>query len=127
MPTGQVTVCNDLGLHARAAARLVDLANRFESDVRVSREHRTINGKSIMGVLTLAAAKGTDLKIEADGNDEQEALEAIFRAEGAAVAVGEARTADGCTAPTRAATARAPGARRASPRGPPRRGVPRTR
>ena len=78
MPAGHVTVCNDLGLHARAAARLVDLANRFESDVRVSREHRTINGKSIMGVLMLAAAKGAELTIETEGADADEALTALL-------------------------------------------------
>jgi phosphocarrier protein len=79
MKTRDVTICNRLGLHARAATRLVNCASGFEADVWIVRGARRINGKSIMGVLTLAAAKGTELSIEADGPDEDEALDAMNR------------------------------------------------
>jgi len=72
-----VTIINKLGLHARAATRLVSCASAFEADVRLVRGARTVNAKSIMGVLTLAAAAGTELVVEADGPDEDQALEAI--------------------------------------------------
>jgi phosphocarrier protein len=78
MISGNVTIINSLGLHARAAAQLVNCASGFESTVRVIRGTRPVNGKSIMGVLTLAAAKGTELIIEADGSDEQEAMDAVI-------------------------------------------------
>lgn len=71
------TVVNTLGLHARAAARFVALASRFRSQVRVTRGSRTTDGKSILGLLLLAAARGAILVISADGPDEQEALEAL--------------------------------------------------
>ncbi|MBT8065168.1 MAG: HPr family phosphocarrier protein [Gammaproteobacteria bacterium] len=77
MKTRDVTICNRLGLHARAATRLVNCAAEFEAEVWIVRGSRRINGKSIMGVLTLAAAKGTELRIEADGPDEDEALDAL--------------------------------------------------
>jgi phosphocarrier protein HPr len=73
----RVTVVNQLGLHARAAARLVRLASGFQSQIRVSRGQRSIDGKSILGLLLLAAARGTELTIAADGPDEAEALTAI--------------------------------------------------
>jgi phosphocarrier protein len=72
-----VTVVNPLGLHARAAARFVRLASRFKSQVRVTRGSRTMDGKSILGLLLLAAARGSELTISADGPDEAEALEAL--------------------------------------------------
>jgi phosphocarrier protein len=77
MISGTLTVSNRLGLHARAATRLVNCASGFDSEIRISRGSRSVNGKSIMGVLTLAAAKGTDLSIDVDGPDEADAYEAI--------------------------------------------------
>jgi phosphocarrier protein len=72
-----VTVVNQLGLHARAAARFVHLATRFDAHIRVGRESKLMDGKSIMGILLLAAARGTSLTITADGPDEQAAVEAL--------------------------------------------------
>ncbi|MEJ2383868.1 MAG: HPr family phosphocarrier protein [Xanthomonadales bacterium] len=72
-----VTIVNRLGLHARAATRLVNCASGFSADVRLVRGARSVNAKSIMGVLTLAAATGAELVIEADGADEDAAVEAI--------------------------------------------------
>jgi len=72
-----VTVVNPLGLHARAAARFVHLAARFASQIRVARDGRVMDGKSIMGILLLAAARGTTITISADGADEQAAVEAL--------------------------------------------------
>jgi phosphocarrier protein len=77
MTTRSVTVVNTLGLHARAAARFVHLATRFDSHVRVRRDSKVMDGKSIMGILLLAAARGTQLTISADGPDEQAAVEAL--------------------------------------------------
>jgi len=74
-----VTIINRLGLHARAATRLVTCASEFEADILIRKESRSVNGKSIMGVLTLAAAIGTDLTIEADGDDEEAAMQAIIQ------------------------------------------------
>ena len=72
-----VTVVNRLGLHARAAARFVHLAARYEAQVRVGRDGRLVDGKSIMGILLLAAPRGTTISIAADGPDEAEAAEAL--------------------------------------------------
>ena len=72
-----VTIVNKLGLHARAASRLVNCASGFSAEVQIVRGTRSVNAKSIMGVLTLAAARGTELLIEADGADEREALDAV--------------------------------------------------
>jgi phosphotransferase system HPr (HPr) family protein len=72
-----LTVSNQLGLHARAAARFVHTASAFEARVRVAREGRETDGKSIMGLLLLSAAQGTTITITADGRDETEALEAL--------------------------------------------------
>jgi phosphocarrier protein HPr len=76
-----VLVANRLGLHARAAAKLVRLASRFASEVYISREDakQQIDSKSILGILMLAASKGTRLIISIDGKDEAEAGEAIRR------------------------------------------------
>jgi len=70
-------IVNKLGLHARAAAKLVKLASSFESQVQVKRQQREVNGKSIMGVMLLAAAKGTEIELIVDGTDETTAMEAI--------------------------------------------------
>jgi len=74
----QATIVNKLGLHARAATRLVNCASAFESEVWISKGERRINGKSIMGVLTLAAGKGTLLMIETDGPDEESAITSLI-------------------------------------------------
>ena len=71
------TIVNKLGLHARAAARLVQTANRFTSEIRVEREGQQVNGKSIMGVLMLAAAQGSQITVRAEGDDAEEALAAL--------------------------------------------------
>jgi phosphocarrier protein len=74
-----ITVSNRLGLHARAAAKLVRLASRFSSEIHISREdaNQQIDSKSILGILMLAASKGTRLVISIEGQDEAEAGEAI--------------------------------------------------
>ena len=72
-----VTVVNQLGMHARAAAKFVHLASRYQSQVLVAREARQMDGKSIMGILLLAAACGSSITIKADGADEIEAVEAL--------------------------------------------------
>ena len=72
-------VANQLGLHARAAARFVHLATRFASQVRVARDAKVMDGKSIMGILLLAAARGTTLTISAEGQDEADAVEALAK------------------------------------------------
>ncbi len=74
MQVKQLTIVNKLGLHARAAAKFVKLASEFESEIMLIREGRRVNGKSIMGVMMLAAACGTTLEVEADGPDEAEAI-----------------------------------------------------
>ncbi|MDP2317852.1 MAG: HPr family phosphocarrier protein [Acidobacteriota bacterium] len=79
MTTRECVIRNRLGLHARAAAKFVHLATRFASQVRVSREGRTMDGKSIMGILLLAAAPGASIVITADGADEAEAADALCR------------------------------------------------
>jgi len=70
-------IINTLGLHARAAATLVKVTNNFEAEVFLAREGNEVNGKSIMGVLTLAAAKGSTVSVRCEGRDEREALDAI--------------------------------------------------
>lgn len=77
--TRECVIRNRLGLHARAAAKFVHTATRYTSQVRVSRDGRTMDGKSIMGILLLAAAAGTTVLITADGVDEAEAVEALCR------------------------------------------------
>jgi len=70
----EVQVANRLGLHARAAARFVKLASRFESRISVSKDSSRVDGKSILSLLTLAAREGTRLRLAAEGNDAGEAL-----------------------------------------------------
>ncbi len=70
-----VTICNRLGLHARAAAKFVHAATRYQSRILVQRDGRTMDGKSIMGVLLLAAAMGTTVQILAEGPDERQAVD----------------------------------------------------
>jgi len=75
--TTQLTIINKLGLHARAAVKLVELASRFDSDVVLVRGSRRVSGKSIMGVMMLAASQGVTLDLVVDGSDEQEAQSSI--------------------------------------------------
>ena len=77
MTQEQVMITNKLGLHARAAAKLVHTASAFEAEIYVGTEHEEVNAKSILGILTLAATKGTPLNVRADGADEAEAVRAI--------------------------------------------------
>jgi phosphocarrier protein len=72
-----VTVVNQLGIHARAAAKFVHLATRFQAQVHVAREARQMDGKSIMGILLLAAACGSSITISAEGPDEAAAIDAL--------------------------------------------------
>ncbi len=74
-----VIICNKLGMHARAAAKFVQLASRFESEIKLQRGAKEVNGKSIMGVMTLAAGKGTSVDILAAGGDEQAAIAELIR------------------------------------------------
>ena len=71
------TIINELGLHARAAATFVKIANRFISTITIKKDSVSVNGKSIMGVLMLAAAKGTQIEIIAEGADAQDAISAL--------------------------------------------------
>jgi phosphocarrier protein len=77
MQQREVEIVNRLGLHARASARLTQVAGQFKSDVWLSRNGRRVNAKSIMGVMMLAAAKGSRIIIETDGPDETAALTAL--------------------------------------------------
>jgi phosphocarrier protein HPr len=78
MVSARVTVVNALGLHARAAARFVHLASSFQSKITVSRGSRTVDGKSILGLLLLAAGRGRDIDLVVEGPDEQDALSALM-------------------------------------------------
>ena len=77
MVTRQVEIVNPLGMHARAAARFVSLASGFTSHIQVAHGSRTTDGKSILGLLMLTAARGSQLAVSADGADEQAALDAL--------------------------------------------------
>lgn len=73
----EIEIINKLGLHARASAKLTQLAAKFKSEVWMSRNARRVNAKSIMGVMMLAAGKGSVVTLETDGADEQECLDAL--------------------------------------------------
>jgi phosphocarrier protein len=77
MTSQEVTVVNLLGMHARAAAKFVHLATRYEARVKVARDRREMDGKSIMGILLLAAARGSTITISAEGVDERDAVAAL--------------------------------------------------
>ena len=77
MQQRDVEIVNKLGLHARPSARLTQLASSFHSKVFLSRNGRRVNAKSIMGVMMLAAAKGSTITLETEGEDEQEAIDAL--------------------------------------------------
>ncbi len=78
MQQQDVLIINKLGLHARASAKLTQLASGFKCEVMLSRNHRRVNAKSIMGVMMLAAAKGTTINIETQGEDEADAMRALL-------------------------------------------------
>ena len=73
----KLEIKNRLGLHARASALLVQTVNEFSCDIKISKDGQAVNGRSIIGVLTLGAAKGTKIRVEAKGDDAREALIAI--------------------------------------------------
>ncbi|MFZ6693745.1 HPr family phosphocarrier protein [Undibacterium sp. SXout20W] len=74
----EIEIVNKLGLHARASAKFTQLASKFKSEVWVSRNNRRVNGKSIMGVMMLAAGKGSKILLETNGVDEQECFTAML-------------------------------------------------
>jgi phosphocarrier protein len=73
----KITIKNKLGLHARAAVKFVNLANRFTSAVRIEKDGNLVDGKSILGILTLAAVKGSKITLKISGEDEKNALSAL--------------------------------------------------
>ena len=77
MQQREIEIVNKLGLHARASAKLTQLAAKYQCDVSLARSGRKVNAKSIMGVMMLAAGKGSRIMLEADGPDETEAMDAI--------------------------------------------------
>ena len=79
MTSTRTRIVNKLGMHARPSAMLVTAASRYESDVFLTKDGLRVNGKSIMGVMMLAAEKGSEILIEAEGPDEQEAVQAIAK------------------------------------------------
>lgn len=72
-----IGIINKLGMHARAAAKFVKLASTFESQIEIERKGRRVNGKSIMGVMMLAASKGSEVTLYADGDDAEESLDQL--------------------------------------------------
>jgi phosphocarrier protein HPr len=73
----EIEIKNKLGLHARAAAKLVHTAARFKSDIKIRKGDEEVDGKSILGILLLAAGRGSSIMIRADGSDERDALDAV--------------------------------------------------
>jgi phosphocarrier protein len=78
MAKTEVEIINKLGLHARASSKFTQMASRFKSDIFISRNNRRVNGKSIMGVMMLAAAKGSVVELDVSGEDEQAAMAALL-------------------------------------------------
>ena len=74
----ETTIINKLGLHARASAKLTQLAGQFQSEIWLTRNARRVNAKSIMGVMMLAAGKGSTIRLEIEGDDEQAAMDALL-------------------------------------------------
>jgi phosphocarrier protein len=72
-----IVINNKLGLHARAAVKFVNMANRFSADVKIEKDGSEIDGKSILGILTLAATQGAEIALKVDGADEEAALKAL--------------------------------------------------
>ena len=77
MPTREFAIVNKLGLHARAASKFVTVASEYEADIKVSKDGREVSGKSIMGVMMLAAARGSRIEVSAEGDDAEAALDAL--------------------------------------------------
>ena len=77
MAVKEFTIKNRLGIHARPAAKLSKIANEFESTIRVTKDGLEVNGKSIMGIMMLAAAEGNVIQVEAEGPDEKDAIRAL--------------------------------------------------
>lgn len=77
MTERDIEIKNKLGLHARAAAKLVHVAARFRADVKIRKGDEEVDGKSILGILLLAAGKGSTIRVKADGDDERDALDAV--------------------------------------------------
>lgn len=77
MPRKDFTILNKLGIHARPAAQFVKMANRYQSDIMVEKDGEEVDGKSIMGLMMLAAGHGSVIAVSAEGSDEEAALEAI--------------------------------------------------
>ncbi|MBI2988599.1 MAG: HPr family phosphocarrier protein [Deltaproteobacteria bacterium] len=75
----KLEIKNKLGLHARAAVLLVQTVNRFTAEVKIAKDSQVVDGRSIMGVLTLAATRGSKIRVEAKGEDAEEAMRAIER------------------------------------------------
>lgn len=73
-----VTIINKLGLHARAAGKLIETTSRFSCDITIEKDGRNVDGKSIMAMMMLAASKGTEIKIKTNGEDEAEALKSVI-------------------------------------------------
>lgn len=73
----KITIINKLGMHARASAKFVSLASEFSAEITLQRNGQQVNGKSIMGIMMLAAAKGAEVELCADGKDEKKALESL--------------------------------------------------
>ena len=89
MPSITTEIINKLGLHARASAKLTQVASTFSSDIWITRNGRRVNAKSIMGVMMLAAGKGSTVMVEADGADAEQALAAILQLIGDKFGEGE--------------------------------------
>ncbi|HVY07321.1 MAG TPA: HPr family phosphocarrier protein [Burkholderiales bacterium] len=89
MQQREIEIVNKLGLHARASAKLTQLAAQFAAEVWIAREGRKVNAKSIMGVMMLAAAKGSVIAIETDGADEDQAMAALVKLIGDKFGEGE--------------------------------------
>jgi phosphocarrier protein len=89
MQRRELEIINKLGLHARASAKLTQLAAKFESDVQVMRNNRKVNAKSIMGVMMLAAGKGSKITVEISGPDEEQAMDAISKLVGECFGEGQ--------------------------------------
>ncbi|MEC8942611.1 MAG: HPr family phosphocarrier protein [Verrucomicrobiota bacterium] len=77
MPTKELTISNKLGIHARPAAQFVKTASKFEADIRVEKDGEEVNGKSIMGLMMLAAGHGSVVNVVAEGTDAEDALRAL--------------------------------------------------
>ena len=89
MISKEIEIINKLGLHARASAKLTQLAGKFQSEVWMSRNQKRVNAKSIMGVMMLAAGMGSTVTLETDGPDEQAAMDALVELIGARFGEGE--------------------------------------